>query len=235
MTWERILKNCRNYECYPTIEAFFSTCPPLIRNYLTLQTFPAGQLLIQAGAPCGTVYILVSGRLQAIEEKAGEIPYSFFDLSPFDIVGDYELFSEDTESYVTVRAWEPSVCLTMPPGFYLQWLSSDSAALFFRTRLLMKKLSLQLNSSRRYLLMSYEQRCMYVICQEAGKVSPGDGVCRLKLNREFLAAKTGCSLRTVHRLLKEMSDKDMLTLSGGKIHLTVKQLEAMGKGLDLYE
>ena len=108
MTWERILKNCRKYDCYPTIETFFSTCPPLIRNYLTLQTIPAGQLLIQAGAPCGTVYILVSGRLQAIEEKAGEIPYSFFDLSPFDIVGDYELFSEDAESYVTVRAWEPS-------------------------------------------------------------------------------------------------------------------------------
>ena len=51
MTWERILKNCRKYDCYPTIESFFSTCPPLIRNYLTLQTFPAGQLLIQAGAP----------------------------------------------------------------------------------------------------------------------------------------------------------------------------------------
>ena len=115
MTWERILKNCRKYDCYPTIETFFSTCPPLIRNYLTLQTIPAGQLLIQAGAPCGTVYILVSGRLQAIEEKAGEIPYSFFDLSPFDIVGDYELFSEDAESYVTVRAWEPSACLTIPP------------------------------------------------------------------------------------------------------------------------
>ena len=62
MTWERILKNCRKYDCYPTIETFFSTCPPLIRNYLTLQTIPAGQLLIQAGAPCGTVYILVSGR-----------------------------------------------------------------------------------------------------------------------------------------------------------------------------
>ena len=234
MTWERILKNCRKYDCYPTIESFFSTCPPLIRNYLTLQTFPAGQLLIQAGAPCNTVYILVSGRLQAIEEKAGDIPYSFFDLSPFDIVGDYELFSEDTESYVTVRAWEPSVCLTIPPRFYLKWLSADSTALFFRTRLLMKKLSLQLNSSRRYLLMSYEERCTYVICQEAGKVSPVDGIFRLKLNREFLATKTGCSLRTIHRLLKEMEHKDMLALSGGKILLTSTQLENMMNGLDPY-
>ena len=180
------------------------------------------------------VYILVSGRLQAIEEKAGEIPYSFFDLSPFDIVGDYELFSEDAESYVTVRAWEPSACLTIPPGFYLQWLSTDSTALFFRTRLLMKKLSLQLNSSRRYLLMSYGQRCMYVISQEAGKVTPVNGICSLKLNREFLAAKTGCSLRTVHRILKDMEQNHMLALCGGKLLLTTRQLEDMAHGLEPY-
>ena len=234
MKWDNILSACRKYECFPSVERLFSACPILIRNYLTLSSFPAGQPLIEAGSPCGTVYILVSGRLQAIEEKAGEVPYSFFDIVPFDIVGDYELFSEDTESFVTVQAREPSVCLTIPARFYLQWISADSAALFFRTRLLMKKLSLQLNSSRRYLLMSYEERCTYVICQEAGKVSPVDGIFRLKLNREFLATKTGCSLRTIHRLLKEMEHKDMLALSGGKILLTSTQLENMMNGLDPY-
>ena len=135
---------------------------------------------------------------------------------------------------MTVRAWEPSACLTIPPGFYLQWLSTDSTALFFRTRLLMKKLSLQLNSSRRYLLMSYGQRCMYVISQEAGKVTPVNGICSLKLNREFLAAKTGCSLRTVHRILKDMEQNHMLALCGGKLLLTTRQLEDMAHGLEPY-
>ena len=135
---------------------------------------------------------------------------------------------------MTVRAWEPSVCLTIPPRFYLKWLSADSTALFFRTRLLMKKLSLQLNSSRRYLLMSYGQRCMYIICQEAGKVSPVNGIFCLKLNREFLATKTGCSLRTIHRILKEMAQKDMLALSGGKLLLTPGQLEDMMHGVEPY-
>lgn len=82
MNWEHILSGCRKYNCYPSIEEFFSTCPILIRNYLTPCTFAEGQILIEAGAPCGTVYILISGRLQAIEEKAGEVPYSFFDIIP---------------------------------------------------------------------------------------------------------------------------------------------------------
>lgn len=233
MEWDRILTACRQYDSYWSMKNMFSTCPPLIRNYLTLQTFPTGHLLIETGAPCGTVYILVSGRLQAIEEKAGEIPYSFFDILPFDIVGDYELFSEDEESYVSVRAWEPSVCLTLPARFYLQWISADSAALFFRTRLLMKKLSRQLTSNRRFLLMSYEQRCMYVICQEALKAPMTGGLCLLKLNRELLAAKTGCSLRTVHRLVKELAQKGMLELSGGKILMTGEQLEDMCSRLDI--
>lgn len=231
MNWERILSDCRKYGCYPSIEEFFSTCPILIRNYLTPCTFPAGQLLIKAGSPCGTVYILVSGRLQAIEEKAGEVPYSFFDMIPFDIVGDYELFSEDTESFVTVRALEQAVCLTLPARFYLRWISSDSAALFLRTRLLMKRLSFQLNSNRRILLMSNEQRCMYIICQEAKKTPLVKGVLLFKLNRELLAAKTGCSLRTVHRIVKELENESHLKLVHGKICLTRGQLEDMCESL----
>lgn len=233
MNWEHILSGCRKYNCYPSIEEFFSTCPILIRNYLTPCTFAEGQILIEAGAPCGTVYILISGRLQAIEEKAGEVPYSFFDMIPFDIVGDYELFSEDAESFVTVRALESTVCLTLPARFYLQWISTDNAALFLRTRLLMKRLSFQLISNRRFLLMSNEQRCMYIICQEAGRTPLLKGVLLFKLNRELLAAKTGCSLRTVHRLIKELEDGNRLRLVHGKICLTRGQLEDMCLSLGL--
>lgn len=227
MKWDHILSQCRPYKCYPSIEEFFSTCPILIRNYLTPCTFSPRQLVIEAGAPCGTVYILAAGRLQAIEEKTGGLPYSFFDIMPFDIVGDYELFSDDRESFATIRTMEPSMCLTLPARFYLQWVSTDSAALFQRTRLLMKRLSLQLTSNRRFLLMSNEQRCMYLICQEAEKTPLSKGVLLFKLNRELLAAKTGCSLRTVHRLVKELEEENRLGLIHGKICLTMEQLEAM--------
>lgn len=235
MKWEDILYACRQYDCYSVIEKLFSSCPPLIRNYLTLQTYPAGQLLIEAGASCNTVYILIFGRLHAIEERAGDTPYSFFDLVPFDIVGDYELFSDDTENYVTVRARQLSVCLTLPARFYLQWISSDSGALFFRTKLLMKILTRQLSANRRFLMMSYEQRCIYVICQEARNVPMSQGSCLMKLNRELLAARAGCSLRTAHRVLKELEQRGHLQLTGGKIRLTREQLEAMWSSLDELE
>lgn len=228
MKWEDILNECRKFDCYPVIKNFFSTCPPLIRNYLTLCPLPAGQVIIDAGAPCSTVYILISGRLQAIEENACQIPYSFFDLVPFDIVGDYELFSEDTESFATIQAQESSICLTLPACFYLQWIRVDSTALFFRVKFLMKQLSSQLNFSRHFFMMSYEQRCAYIICQEVRKVPQTDSAYLIKLNREFLATKIGCSLRTVHRLVKELAEQNHLKLIGGKILLTAEQLEALG-------
>lgn len=227
MRWEDILNECKKYDCYPVVKDFFSTCPPLIRNYLTLCPIPAGQVIIEAGTPCTTVYILLSGRLQAIEENAGEMPYSFFDLIPFDIIGDYELFSEDAESFITIQAQEPSICLMLPASFYLQWIRVDSVALFFRTRFLMKQLSLQQYSSRRFFLMSYEQRCAYIICQEVRKAPQINGTYLIKLNREFLAAKIGCSLRTTHRLVKELANQNHLTLIGGKMHLTAKQISQL--------
>lgn len=232
MKWEQILEDCSQYRCYSSIQSFFSTCPPLIRNYLSVCAFPPGQILTKAGTPCSTVYILISGRLQTIEEKAGEMPYSFFDLVPFDVLGDYELFSEDEESFVTVQVREPSVCLTLPARFYLQWISTDSTALFFRTKLLMKQLSGQLISNRRFLLMTYEERCMYIICQEACKLPMVNGSRCFKLNRELLAAKTGCSLRTVHRLMKELEEKGYITLAGGKVNVTPGQLSLLADLLD---
>ncbi|MCA5577680.1 Crp/Fnr family transcriptional regulator [Enterocloster clostridioformis] len=232
MIWEQILEDCKQYDCYPSVKSFFSTCPPLIRNYLSVCAFLPGQILTKAGTPCSTVYILISGRLQTIEEKAGEMPYSFFDLVPFDVLGDYELFSEDAESFVTVQVREPSVCLTLPARFYLQWISTDSTALFFRTKLLMKQLSRQLISNRRFLLMTYEERCMYIICQEARRSLMANGSCRFKLNRELLAAKTGCSLRTIHRLMKELEEKELIGLTGGRVNVTHGQLTRLLKLLD---
>lgn len=234
MKWEQLLDECRQYDCYPSIKTFFSTCPTLIRNYLSLCSFSAGQILTKAGNPCGTVYILISGRLQTIEEKAGEMPYSFFDLAPFDVLGDYELFSGDTESFVTVQVREPSVCLTLPARFYLQWISADSTALFYRTKLLMKQLSKQLISNRRFLLMTYEQRCMYIICQEALNSPMTDHACLFKLNRELLAAKTGCSLRTVQRLMKGLEEKGYLALTRGKVRVTRHQLQRLRELLEIH-
>lgn len=227
MKWKDLTAACRPYPGSASMEEFFSNCPELIRNYLTLETLSPGTLIIETDAPCSTVFILLSGKLHAIEEKAGEMPYSFYDLVPFDIVGDYELFSGDTKNYVSVRAWETSVCLTLPAPFYLSWISTDSAALFFRTRLLMRQLSRQLKVSRSLLLMDHEMRCIHLICQEACSAPASEAVCSLKLNRELLATKTGCSLRTLHRILKGLEARSLLTLTGGRIQITKRQLEAM--------
>ena len=58
------------------------------------------------------------------------------------------------------------------------------------------------------------------------------GSCRFKLNRELLAAKTGCSLRTIHRLMKELEEKELIGLTGGRVNVTHGQLTRLLKLLD---
>lgn len=234
MKWDSLTAACRDYPGFASMETFFSTCPKLIRNYLNLEKAAPGQLLIETDSPCSTVYILLSGRLHVIEEKAGEVPYSFYDLVPFDIIGDYELFSGDAESFASIQAREASVYLTLPASLYLSWIRDDSTALFFRTRLLMSQLSRQLKISRSLLFVSHELRCMYILCREAPLAFDGQNLCSLKLNRETLAARTGCSLRTIHRILRTLEERSLLSLSGARILITKKQLDAMTAALSLH-
>ena len=92
------------------LDAFFAGCDEHFFSGVTLRTLPANRTLIGTDdTACSYVYILLKGRLQAIEERVGDEPYRFAELSAVEIVGDFELFTKADSRIVTLTTLTASL------------------------------------------------------------------------------------------------------------------------------
>lgn len=218
---------CSSQETASKLEDFFKQCPAPIEDCLNMNQISKGKILIYCNTPPHTVYFLLKGRLQILDEDATEFPLCLSEAAPFEIVGDYEMFSKGESSISTVMAYTDCICLSLPAGIYRSWISSDAHALFLRTQMLMKQLSSQLGFERHFLYMDYETRCLHLLLTECRRHKAVNGQVRLPLKREELAAKAGCSLRTVNRIIDNLKNRNLISLRRGKIQLSHSQQETL--------
>lgn len=219
--------HCASREIFSLLAHFFKQCPSLVEDCLNINRIPKGKVLIHSNMPPHTVYFLLKGKLEILDEDAAEFPLCFSEAAPFEIIGDYEMFSDGKYSAATVIAGTDCVCLSLPAGIYRTWISSDAHALFLRTRMLAKQLSAQVNFERRFLYMDYETRCLHLLLTECRRHEAVNGSVRLPVKREELAVRAGCSLRTVNRIIETLKNRNLITLCQGKIQLTDSQQKTL--------
>jgi len=204
-------------------ESFFQNCPQTLVDHIIYKAYPANHTLMYTDDSCSFVYILLAGRIQAVEEKAAEFTYHFTEISAIEILGDYELFTDDSNRIVTLTTSEPSKCLIIPSVDYFSWIKKDAAALFIRTQMLIKQLTMQTRLERQLFFMDNNRRMLYLLSNEYSKQD------RLLLvlpyTRTQIASKLGCSVRTVNRVILQLQADGVISLVRGKIQIGKGQFE----------
>lgn len=196
-------------------EKFFDRIPAEILPYLSVKQFLRGEIMISSAHRSEAVYFLMEGTVRAVDDRVQSLPYVFAELTPVEIMGDYELFSRMEGSYATIVAAADCRCIAMPADLYLQWILRDGEALFYRTSLLMNQLGGQAVASRQYFFLDYGPRCASVFLRYAAPDAREIFV--LRISRENLAARMGCSLRTCHRVVGELKKMGLVSVERGKI------------------
>lgn len=203
---------------------FFRRMPESVLPYLYVKKFSYGETVIRSASRSETVYFLMEGKAHAIDDRVQSLPYVFVELYPVEILGDYELFAHRESSYATITAAAPCECIAMPSRVYLNWISGDAGALFYRLGLVMNQLGEQAAAGRQYFFMDCGARCASQILQYA--VPEGEDFV-MRLTREQLAARLGCSLRTCHRVVEELEREGLLSVRKGKITVDGGQRERL--------
>ncbi len=206
------------------LENFFSNCKSDFFSHLILKTYPAKHLLINTADPCTYVYILLSGRLQAIEEQVVHEPYYFTELSAIEIVGDFELFTNSPDRAVTLATMEKSQVLIIPSSLYLSWIKQDAHALFIRMQMLIRQFMFQGQTERYNLFLDNRTRLLYFFLQECQKETSFFPV-KIPYTRPVLSSRLGCSVRTINRTIHLLEEQKFLTLVHGKITISQPQFE----------
>lgn len=215
------------------LEDFFKFSPSYIQPVLMLRSYKKGSRLVAAGDSSAHVYILLKGRLEAVEEHVSDAPYHFTEIKALDIVGDYEFFTGKLMRLVTVTTLEDSLCLVIPAAEYMTWLRSDSHALFLRSRMIISQLVAQAQFQRQNLFSDNHTRMLYFLKEQitqavndntnTGSVYP----IRISFTRPEIAAHLGCSVRTVNRTVQELEAENRISLRKGKIYINEQQAKQL--------
>lgn len=224
------------------LENFFKFAPPYIQTVLMLRSYKKDSRLVAAGDSCAHVYILLKGRLEAVEEHVANIPYHFTEIRALDIVGDYEFFTEKQPRLVTLTTLEDSLCLVIPAIEYMTWLRKDPHALFLRSRMIISQLVIQAQFQRQNLFADNRTR-MLVFLREQVTQAVNDNThiesnagnaksksiypIRIPFTRPEIAAHLGCSVRTVNRTVQELTEENMIYLNKGKIFISESQTKKL--------
>ena len=215
------------------LEDFFKFSPSYIQPVLMLRSYKKGSRLVAAGDSSAHVYILLKGRLEAVEEHVSDAPYHFTEIKALDIVGDYEFFTGKLMRLVTVTTLEDSLCLVIPAAEYMTWLRSDSHALFLRSRMIISQLVAQAQFQRQNLFSDNHTRMLYFLKEQITQaVNDNTNTCsvypiRISFTRPELAAHLGCSVRTVNRTVQELEAENRISLRKGKIYINEQQAKQL--------
>lgn len=207
------------------LNCFFAQCNAPFLSNMILKTYPADHILMNTDDSCAYVYILLQGRLQAIEERVANEPYSFTELCGIDIVGDFELFTKSSARIVTLTTLEKSQFLIIPSIDYINWIKHDANALFIRTQMLIRQLVAQTQFDRQNFFLDNHSRLLYFLLNECTKTAASDFPLKITYTRPEIASKLGCSVRTVNRTLSVLQEENFVSIKHGKIQITAKQYQ----------
>lgn len=205
------------------LHKFFRNCPDSFSSNLIYKKFPKNFTLINAGDSCSHVYLLLDGRLQAIEEYVTDDPYRFMEIPAIDIVGDYELFQQISHRMITLTAIENSSFIIIPSNAYFSWIQNDANALFIRTQKLISQISRQNQFERQNFFLDNKTRLLYFLFTECSRQSRQTAHCSITYTRLQIAQKLGCSVRTINRSILSLKEEGTVTLSHGKIQISPDQ------------
>lgn len=205
---------------------------PLLHSYpCAAPVFPVslapGETLIREGDPCGRVYLLLRGRVSVIISRPRFSSYTVTEFRPFEFFGEYELLAGRDRYLAEVRAGTSCRFLSFPAQAYLEWVKSDPEFFFARVRGILGALLDQTVNERTRHFLDASGRVIQVLLRACDLCQ---GICpdiRLNMTRAELAERTGCSVRTVNRVIRDLAGKNFLSLVHGKIRLNAAQQQAL--------
>ncbi|MDW7672353.1 MAG: Crp/Fnr family transcriptional regulator [Bacillota bacterium] len=178
--------------------------------------YPAGKLLVESGALCEHVYVVLDGliRIYKLSEEGREITYYR--------VGNGEtcLFSMgcmlEHQPFDAVAQIEKDSRLLAVPGYLFEDLMNANPSFrnYIIRRLLVTITDLMILTEE-VTFHSMNRRLSAFLLEES-RLQGGD---TLTITHEVISQELGTAREVVSRMLKEFEKKDLLALSRGKVRL----------------
>ena len=183
------------------------------------RTYPAKHVIIKEGDPSNDIYFIIHGSVTVMIEdyKGREIVLAY--LNPGDFFGEIGLFDKDhvrtafvrakTKSEIAMVSYEKLKGMT---ELFPDLLFAISAQMAMRLRRTSRKVSDLAFMD----VKGRVARTLLDLCREPDAMTHPDGML-VKITRQELGRIVGCSREMVGRVLKDLEEDHLLSVSGKSI------------------
>lgn len=213
------------------LRGYFANAPEGLTDRFQLVRMPAGATFIQEGTPVEKVFILLEGKVSAVDYRVREAVYGFCQFYPIEVFGVMEILGKMDRYKTTLATLEPSVFLKISRELYENWICNDIHALRLEMTRMINYLLKQNRRDRLYILLSGNERIYLALTSLYENYGKG-GTYRVYMSRKDLVTMTGLSERTVTRAIRELEDRGCISKEGWTIVITPAQYEKMRALLD---
>lgn len=194
-------------------------------------TIKADERFVSTGEKVDKIWICLSGVVKAMEEFESGETYIFTSFSAPEIFGEMEALAEIPKFRASLVAVTECVFIAGSVEAYLSWLKGDANILYERTQKLLKHFMDEARNNRAYLLLDGMERIKLYFVERCGH-DQEDGIWVLKNTRQQISDETGYSVKTVNRVIKKLSQQELLAVIGQRIMITDSQYKKMLESID---
>ncbi|QXM05123.1 Crp/Fnr family transcriptional regulator [Crassaminicella indica] len=226
MSIERFIKDNTD------LEKLLKNMPEDVKKRCVIKNFPAKSIMLKKDAEVKYVYIHLFGTLRVLNEFANGNIYGFAYIDSTDFVGALEILAEESQIACTVEAVTDCTALRMSKEDFLKWFEKDILFSTTIARLLAKKFYPTIYRNGAVFMHSAMDSLISFIIKFVEYDIQDKAVVLINKKRQHIADELGISLRTVHRIIKNLKENELITVEKGKIYVNKKQYEKLINMID---
>jgi CRP/FNR family cyclic AMP-dependent transcriptional regulator len=205
---------------------YFSNAPTWLLEYIQVTKVKKDTIFIREETKVESIYILVEGIVKAIDYRFLGNSYDYMWFYPVISFGGMEVLLDLDRFQTTLSTMTPCTMLVISRNLFEKWVKSDIHALSLEVKSMGSFLLEEVKRERVFLFMSGFDRVVYMLTQIYEQTSENN-ICTIKLTHQDLADRTGLSLKTINRSLKELELEKSIRRLGNKIIIDDVQYKRM--------
>ncbi|BBF45034.1 predicted N-ribosylNicotinamide CRP-like regulator [Lachnospiraceae bacterium KM106-2] len=208
------------------LEGYLTNAPVWLLESFHIVNMEAGTVFIRENADVDFVYILIEGKVKAIDYRVFGITYDYMWWDAVKSFGAMEVILDVDKYKTTLQTVTHCKMLVISRKKFDNWMKSDINALKIESKMMVSYLLEQARRERIFLFMQGTDRVAYLLTQlyeERGN----EKKCSLKWTRQELSDCTGLCVKTINRSIAKLSEDGYLSRDGNKIIITEEQYSEM--------